>query len=767
MKKFMLLVSLLAVMSFGFSTNVVPVDDAVRVSKNFLSERIGSMEAQNFSITLVETEYATDGTPVYYRFQIGNKGFIIISATDQVSPVLAYSLESNFTNGPAASYICSRYKSELSEVVAMPSTKEPNSDWAYYLSDNFQLRPSKGAPCVEPLVTTTWTQNPYYNSECPYNPRTKYENDDKRSPVGCVALTMANIMFYYRYPASGYGGLLYIPVEYDDNTSEVLYTYPPQQANFAQATYNYDAIPNDLGKFESYNYELARLLYHCGVATKMGYGHDGSGTQSEYALNALQSHFYYAQMAQFQNLTDVVTDTSATASATTRPIWEGRLVNELDNHRPVFYSGRSAAAGGHAWIVDGYTTINDVHYFHVNWGWAGSDNGFYRLRNMNTSGYGNFNYQFKEAMMLRLMPNDTNAIAKPTSGSARITAAHGTISDGAGNVKYAPNTNRSWVFACPNARTYKFEFSKLKLKQGDKVTIYNGGTTSSSIKQDYTGEYKMAACNDYSAQSGSTAGDFTGLNLPGSVTVTADSVLVVFTSNSDDETSYGFVLDYEVTNFNINSCSLIVPFNNVYSGFITDKKNNEESDDNYRASTVCQYRLNGLKYNTGYDIAFPKFDLKAGDYVEFYDLNSNLPESPDGRDYIVRYDMNNLPAGIITIPATDVLVRFVADNWQQGTGFKMNFYGRVGVPSHSNFEDATIFPNPATDNLFVKLTADAQDVVATVVDLTGKVVYADKFNHAGGEQQYTLPVNTLANGIYFLNLQGNDGGKVTYKFIVK
>lgn len=277
----------------------------------------------------------------------------------------------------------------------------------------------------------------------------------------------------------------------------------------------------------------------------------------------------------------------------------------------------------------------------------------------------------------------------------------------------------------------------------------------------------MAACADYSAQTGSTHGDFTGLTLPNAISVTADSVLVVFTSNGDDETSYGFVLDYEVTAYSINTCSLITPFSNVYSGVITDKKNNEESDDHYRASTVCQYRLNGLKYGTGYYVAFPKFELRAGDYVEFYDLNSSLSISPDGRDFIVRYDMNNLPAGVITIPATDVLIRFVSDNWQQGTGFKMNFYGQLGVDQHSNFEDVTIFPNPATENLFVKLTAEAQDVQATVMDLTGKVVFVDKFNHAGGEQQYTLPVNTLANGIYFLNLQGNDGGKVTYKFIVK
>ena len=73
------------------------------------------------------------------------------------------------------------------------------------------------------------------------------------------------------------------------------------------ATYNYDAIPNNL---TSYNYSLARLLYHNGVATQMGYGWDGSGTQSELALQALQNYFSYAQLAQFQHITDVVADTN-------------------------------------------------------------------------------------------------------------------------------------------------------------------------------------------------------------------------------------------------------------------------------------------------------------------------------------------------------------------------------------------------------------------------------------------------------------------------
>lgn len=753
MKKFMLLVSLLAVITFGFSSNVVPVSDAVKVSKNFLSERIGSMEAQNYSIELVYTEYSENGTPVYYRFQVGDKGFIMISATDQVSPVLAYSLESNFSNSPAVAYLCGKYKAQISEAMANPAPKSVRAEWNRYLTDKFQLTQTKSNNSVEPLVTTTWNQSPFYNAQCPYNPQASYDND-KRAPVGCVALTMANIMFYYRYPDHGYGSVYYIPREYEDG--ELIYTYPVQYANFGATTYNYDAIPNNL---TSYNYELARLLYQCGVATQMGYGWDGSGTQSELALQALQNYFSYAQLAQFQHITDVVTDTNNTYLI---PLWEEKVVEELDGNRPVFYSGSSAEAGGHAWIVDGYTTIDSTHYFHVNWGWGGSDNGFYLLRNMNSSGYGNFNYQFSEDMMYHLYPNDTNAIAKPTTGFKRITADRGTITDGAGNVKYAPNTERQWVIAAPNATAYKFKFSKLKLKNGDKVIVYNGGTVASGIKKEYTGEYKMAACSDYSGSAGSTHGDFPGQNLPAALTVTADSVLIVFSTNADDETGYGFVLDFEVTNYNIGTCSEMIQFSNVYSGTITEKPNNAiDNDDVYRASTVCQYRLRNLKYATGYDVIFTKFDLKVGDYVEFYDMSS------ENKDLIVRFDINNMPHGFINIPSKDVMVKYVADNDVQGTGFQMNFAGKMGIDQQSNFEDVTVYPNPATDNMFVKLTAEAQDVHATVVDLTGKVVYTDQFNHAGGEQQYTLPVSTLSNGIYFLNLQGKDGGKVTYKFIVK
>lgn len=757
MKKIILLVSMFAVLAYGHATNVVPVQSAVKASKNFLAERVGTLQAQNLELTLAYTEYNEEGTPVFYRFQVGDKGFIIVSATDLATPVLAYSLESNFKSGTGADLYCENYKKQISHLIDNPTeATNGGAAWAKYLSNDFKINTPKGAPAVEPLITTTWTQEQYYNAYCPTNPLCEI-GEDTRTPVGCVALTMANILYYYRYPATGYGAIYYIPKEYDDETGELIYTYPYQYVNFSQASYNYDAMQNSL---DNYNGELAKLIYHCGVSVQMGYGHDGSGSQSEHALTSLQSYFSYAQNAQFKRITDVVVADSLFY------LWINQAKEELNAHRPLFFSGTSASAGGHAWIVDGYTTIENEGtsntYFHVNWGWAGSDNGFYLINNQCSSGYGNFNVEGSEAMMIKLCPNDTDAIAKPATSETRVTASAGTISDGAGHVKYAPNSNRRWVLACPNAKTYTLKFSKLKVKAGDKVTIYNGGTEASGIRQEYSGDYLMAACSDYAYTSGCVHGDYEGQTLPSQITLTADSVLVVFTSAANSQCDYGFVLDYKVNTFqNNDKCSNINVVSNSWNGVLTDKANNANTDVPYVAGTSCAWQLR-VPYTNGYGFRFNKFDLKAGDFVDVYTYNAQ-----DKPLFSVRYDINNMPEGPFTVEGEKAYVKFVSDNWQEGNGFELEYFQIASINQHSDLQEVNIYPNPASSVLNVEITNEmSQPITAEIVDITGKVLYMEQFNHNGGTENYTLPVSNLAKGIYILNLK-TQNGKRTSKFVVE
>ncbi len=824
MKKFILSMALVVVFALGYSTNVVPVETAMKASQNFLSERVGAQNAKALTLTHVYTEFAEDGTPVYYRFQVGEKGFMLVSATDLATPVLAYSLESNYTPVPAADYYCNKYKQQLSFLIDNPVTALKESKvWNKYLSEDFRSVSSskaseKKVPYVEPLVTTKWTQEKYYNTMCPISIEPK-SSTDYRTVVGCVALSMSNLLYYYRYPLQGKGAVWYIPQDYDSETGELITVYPPQQVNFAHQTYNYDAMYNSL---QDYAGEVSKLIYNAGVSVRMNYGAEGSSSQTELALEALQTNFKYTDKAKIQYIRDVITTPDQAY------LWVNAAKEELDNHRPILFSGVSESAGGHAWIVDGYTTlydtvvsaepiitpavyqkiydttytyycdtvlegeeeviycdtnmevtlvstilvspadtaygdpdttVTDLTYFHVNWGWAGSDNGYYLINNQNTSGYGNFNFNEGEAMLLNMAPEDS-CIAKPTTGDVRITAAKGTISDGAGNQKYKPNTNRSWVIACPNATSYRLNFSRLKTKPGDKVIIYNGGTSSSPVLNEYSGNYLMAACADYTNIPGCIHGDFVGQNLPAAVNVNKDSVLVVFITNEDDETDYGFVLDYEATQINGTRCSNMKVVTSMDQNVLTDKAYDEQGNDNpYLPQTECSWRIQ-VPGAPGYTYSFPKFDLKEGDFVEIFDVTS----SNDA--FIAHYDVNSLPTAPVTAFSPKMLVRFVSDNWIQGNGFEFEFSLVTGINEIEN-ANVNVYPNPATNLLNVAIQADeAQDFTATIVDMTGKTIYADQFNYGGGEQTFRVPVTSLAKGIYFLNLQSQKG-KVIRKFIVE
>lgn len=58
--------------------------------------------------------------------------------------------------------------------------------------------------------------------------------------------------------------------------------------------------------------------------------------------------------------------------------WDELLYRELSEGRPLVYVGMSTG-GGHAYVVDGYEVHDDAGYFHVNWGWGGTANGYYRI----------------------------------------------------------------------------------------------------------------------------------------------------------------------------------------------------------------------------------------------------------------------------------------------------------------------------------------------------------------------------------------------------
>ena len=139
---------------------------------------------------------------------------------------------------------------------------------------------------------------------------------------------------------------------------------------------------------------VATLCAACGAATQMNYGTDGSSTDNSNMVIGL---------AKYMGYDDNMYKISSTKFSTEG--WIDKIIQtELSENRPVYCCGSLEDGGSHAFVIDGYKYIDDIPYFHVNWGWNGHDNGYFLLDNMTTSGGKNYGYGYSLTMGIK--PDD-------------------------------------------------------------------------------------------------------------------------------------------------------------------------------------------------------------------------------------------------------------------------------------------------------------------------------------------------------------------------
>lgn len=747
MKKSILSILFVAIVSFTFATNVIPVQEAQRVSSNFLREATGRI-FNEADITLESTVYTTNGDVAYYQFQIQGKGFILVSGTDLMNPVLGYSLSNDFVaeNDAQGNYFGMKFQEEAAQVIANPSlAKNHQNSWNHFRSKNFVPSSAKNTEGVQPLITTAWSQGEYYNALCPYNGKKNNNGDaldaagrDFRALVGCVGVNIANLLFYHRFPESGVSGVSYIPFDPDYG-----HTYPRQTVNFATSTYNYYAM--SANSLNSYVNELAKLLYHSGVSAKMSYGIGGSSSNSVEAHNALTTYWKMNPGAQIFSKADV------TVSQFT-----DSMRAQLDRNLPLYFSGTIDGEAGHAFMIDGYIVVDGTTYFHANFGWNGYKNGYYPIGDID-------GYNADENILLNVFPDPADSTAfKPATSIDTITASIGSISDGSGYFKYAPNSNRVWVVEAPHATKYYIDFTKIKTEaDADLIKIYKGTTPSAAnLVGTYSGNYLMKGATD---GAGHAQANFEGLSLPSTITVNNSAFCVEFTSNGNDVTDYGFVLEYEASlnHAGIPTCNQNAQLPTIV-GVISDKGLNPADEDMatpYVQDKWCRWTGN-FTFLTGTAMSFTQFDLGAGDYVDIINC-----DDPDSLFLVKRFDLENTPDGAFNVPGNKFQVIFVSDNWKEGTGFKLHYFGISSI-NETELTDVNVYPNPATNNVNVAISVPAeQKVTFQIVDMAGRIIQSESMNVAG-EYTYSTNISNLATGIYMMRVQ-TESGKSIHKFIVE
>lgn len=328
----------------------------------------------------------------------GTKSFVVVGADDVAPAVLGYSDNGDATlTNPHFMW----WLSQMDTVVCKAA------------ASNIPLKtvtpdPTKYKESIEPLLQTQWGQMMPYNNLCPQTSGTN------RCLTGCVATSIAQVLYYHHGPKTGYGRrTIYYP-QYDTSGTAVFVDFSKEVFDWDNMLPTYgsstDAAAGIVSGTDQQQYAVAQLMRDLGVAVDMNYGEEASGTNHGSAATGLQNFFGLRNARKIDR------------KAYTEQAWMDIIYKQLNNNQPVVYGGLDAASGGHSFVLDGYDKDGKVH---VNWGWYGEDNGYFYVADLDPHHNG-FSYQFNSAqdMIIDIKPE---AATEMLSADVTLTEA-GTLS---------------------------------------------------------------------------------------------------------------------------------------------------------------------------------------------------------------------------------------------------------------------------------------------------------------------------------------------------
>lgn len=334
-------------LSLGVSVFAAPLTPEQAIGRMMRESSRNKSAARNLQTAPVYTAMTPQGEPAAYVFnnKDGN-GYRILAADDAAFTVLGYS-DSGMVD---------------------PDNMPPQLKWwleetgrqiGYNVSRG--LRAATSAPtgaemrAIAPLCSTKWNQDAPYNNDAP-----KISN--RATYTGCVATSMAQVMKYFNYPDKGEGSNSY---SWSRGGKTLTMDFGAQEFDWD----NMIDVYRGTGYTSAQAAAVAYLMKACGHSVDMNYGTDASGTQGVLIAEALVKYFKYD-----------VNCYPAYRMGYSPSQWNQMVYDNIANCGPVIFNGHPYNDGGHSFICDGY----DGHgYYHFNWGWGGTSDGYYLLETMN------------------------------------------------------------------------------------------------------------------------------------------------------------------------------------------------------------------------------------------------------------------------------------------------------------------------------------------------------------------------------------------------
>lgn len=323
---------------------LISKDQALLYAMEFVQENA----LPSFSIVAPGEEIINDsGELISYSFDLSPDGFVVISAFETHYPVIAYSFKNNFT---------ARGTSEDPIAIALiHGMAEADKHSAIHNRPITNISEFE----IGPFVQLLWGQvNCYDNNNMLVNVTNYYTPNNYAA--GCVAISMATLLKHYHWPVNGTGSHTNT-----DNWGSSTGTY---SADFGNSFYRWI---NMLDKYKNqastdWQREAAGLLaFHSAISLNMDFEYNGSTSNVNRIPNAGRNYFRYSSQERL------------VSSQAFWPLLDTNMMHEI----PVILAVEANNGAGHSVVCDGLRITDDsIFYYHLNMGWWGTANGWYRLR---------------------------------------------------------------------------------------------------------------------------------------------------------------------------------------------------------------------------------------------------------------------------------------------------------------------------------------------------------------------------------------------------
>lgn len=420
---------------------------------------MGRQISRNIQTTASYTDET--GQVLYYVIDLEPEGFVVLSADDEIEPVIAFSSKGYFVDdesNPLKAMLERDMRGRLLTVheraadagqvhagrgnpVKWNSLLKAGGDLEADGLDDLEADGISGISdvYVEPFLQAEWDQGDVLGSPC-YNYYTP-----NNYPTGCVATAMAQLMRYYTWPTTGIGvNSFTIKVNGVSTSASTL------GGNGSGGAYSWTSMPTVplSGVTTTQRQAIGALCYDAGVSVGMAYTSSGSSASLHSADQRLTGTFLYSNSVYTQTF----------SSSGDYRLWN-LLNTNLDAGMPVL-----VGIDNHAVVSDGYGYNSGVLYHHMNMGWGGRDNAWYQLPIIQGSSTGYTSYVIDDCVYNVYTSGSgeiisgcvTNLAGAPLSG-ATVRAYYGST------LSKQTTTNSKGIYALKNLtsnRTYRITVTK-------------------------------------------------------------------------------------------------------------------------------------------------------------------------------------------------------------------------------------------------------------------------------------------------------------------